>query len=369
MQNDSSWRSVALNAVFTLLAALGILMALLGIGLDYLPGTSPGLSLPQLLLIAAGLLLSVMAFGLRRAGVRRRALEYMRKHLLAGWVISVITLIALELILSAAGISTYFPPDIPQEPLDALPWWTCDESGCRYVYEAVVAACEQGELTGRECMINRQGFHDAQDFVAGADFDERTRILMLGDSFAFGHAAEIGKSYVETIESSFPRSIIWNMGMPATGTNQALASFQAYAPVLRPHLAILGFYVNDFWDNMFPMDIELLEFQGREIFIRPNQNSVVRIAGEAIELDSHSFSYYTYGVEPPAHEIERLIGVTRLGTLMLRIIDMVEQSIVEETPFDIQIDVDVTREIPACPARGGRSAGHGLAGFADSTSE
>ncbi len=342
MQNASSRRSVALDAGFTLLVALGILMVLLGIALDYLPYTDPGLGLPQLLLIATGLLLAVMAFGLRRADVRRRTLEYMRKHLLAGLVISMITLIVLELILSAVGISTYFPPYIPQDPLEARPWWTCDEIGCRYVYEAVVAACEQGELTGRGCMINRQGFHDTQDFVAGADFDERSRILMLGDSFTFGHKAEIGKSYVETIKFNFPQSVIWNMGIPSTGTNQALALFQAYAPILQPHLVILGFVTNDFADNMYPMDIGLLGFQGKEFFIRRHQD--IRGREDAIELDSPTIYYHLHGIEPPANEIERLIGITRLGTLALEMIDIVERNIFKEGPLDIQVDVDVTRE-------------------------
>ena len=41
--------------VLTLLAILGILITLFGIGVDYLlPGTSPGFDLPQLLIVVGG---------------------------------------------------------------------------------------------------------------------------------------------------------------------------------------------------------------------------------------------------------------------------------------------------------------------------
>ena len=53
--------------VLTLLAILGILITLFGIGVDYLlPGTSPGFDLPQLLIVGAGLALTLVATQLRR---------------------------------------------------------------------------------------------------------------------------------------------------------------------------------------------------------------------------------------------------------------------------------------------------------------
>ena len=64
-------RTVAIG--LHLLFALGILIALFGVGIDYvLPGTSPGVNLPQLLVIAAGLALSLGAHQLRREEVRRK---------------------------------------------------------------------------------------------------------------------------------------------------------------------------------------------------------------------------------------------------------------------------------------------------------
>ena len=339
MKATPSKRTAAWNAGFSLLAGLGILISLLGIGIDALPGSYPGLSLPQLLLTAAGLTLALVAFALRSAAVRRRVLRNMRRHWAPGLLIAAMTLIVLEFVLTAAGMTVYFPPDIPQEMLAPVSWRTCDEAGCHYIYDAIVAACENSDAPGRRCIVNRQGFHDAQDFVAGDDFDERMRLLALGDSSTFGLSADIGKSYVETIESNFPQSIVWNTAMPGAGTEQALASFQVYAPVLQPQLTVLGFYVNDFKDNALPMDIRLWvgEKDGR-IFLRRHPTD----DGEnATMLDKQRrYYYYLHGAEPPDSEIERRIGRTQLGSLLLRMMDMARGE--AHTRWDRGLDI--TRE-------------------------
>ena len=191
-----------------LLFALGILIALLGIGIDYvLPGTSPGLNLPQLLIIAAGLALSLGANQLRREEVRRKLSGARGKSTAIALVIALITLIVLEILLSVFGMSTYFPSEVQDAKLRSVPWKMCDEAGCRFDYDTVVDACARGDRTGRWCIVNQQGFADNDEFVFGDDLLGRTRILALGDSFTHGFSAEVGKSFVETIEvATCPKS-------------------------------------------------------------------------------------------------------------------------------------------------------------------
>ena len=307
-----------LNVIFTLLAGLGLLTALVGLGMDVLLGTYPGLNLPQLLLIAGGLLGSLAAFYLRRGDARRRVWAAIRGHWRALLIIIALTVIALELVLAAVGIDTYYPPhDIPEAPLEGAPWWICDELGCRFVQEAMAAACENGEMAGRFCTVNRQGFHDAQDFAVGEDFDERLRILMLGDSYTFGMSADIGQSYVETIEANFPEAIVWNTAIPGVGTKQALLSFQTYAPLLQPQMAILGFYMNDFEDNIMPLDLWF--WPDRMRFV---QQYRFDDQGNIVKLDSQALYYRAHGAALPANEIQRLVGITRLGSLALRTVDI-----------------------------------------------
>ncbi len=317
-----------LNISFKLLAGLGILIALFGIGIEFLPGAHPGLNLPQALLIVGSLLLSLAAFRLRRADARRRVWSKFRGSWRTALFISLITLIALEFVLGAVNRSPlYFPPAPPEEfhvdpPESWDNLWTCDEAGCRFAYDAMVDACAGRQPRPRECILNRQGFHDTEDFVAGDDFDGRMRILMLGDSYTFGMSSEVGKSYVDTIEANFPQSVVWNTGIPGAGTHQALALFQVYAPILQPQLAILNFYYgNDFSDNLLPMDIRLwLVPEDGRIFMRQYNNNR---DGKTVTLDEQKAYYYrAHGLEPPANEIERAIGRTRLGSLLLRMIEV-----------------------------------------------
>ncbi len=334
----------ALNIGFKLLAGLGILMALFGIGLDVLPGTNPGLNLPQALLIIAGLLLALAAFRLRSADVRRRVLGNAGKYFAPGLLIAFVTFLVLEFVLVAIGISTYFPPEIPETIFDPVSWWGCDEAGCHYIYDEIVAACENGELSGRRCIVNRQGFHDTEDFAAGDDFDGRMRILMLGDSFTYGYKADIGSSYVESVEANFPQSVVWNAGIPASGTNQALASFQAAAPVLQPQLTILGFYSNDFYDNLMPMDSWLwgVNWLNKRFAIRRYR---IDHLGNAIKLDNRALYYRMHSVDPPANEMERLIGITRLGSLALHLIDAVREYLFSDScDLCFERQVNATRD-------------------------
>ena len=130
---------------FTLLAGLGLLMALFGIGLDVLPGANPGLNLPQALLIIAGLLLSLAAFRLRSADVRRRVLGNAGKYLAPGLLIVFVSLLVLEFVLVEVDRSPlYFPPAPPEELWGPLRWATCDEAGCRFALDAMVDYCAPG---------------------------------------------------------------------------------------------------------------------------------------------------------------------------------------------------------------------------------
>ena len=93
----SSRSDPAFDIIFFSLFFLGLAVALFGILLDALPGTSPGINLPQLLTIGSGVLLIVAAYMLRNKEVRRRRLIAWRKQSLSAVFVSLLTLAALEL--------------------------------------------------------------------------------------------------------------------------------------------------------------------------------------------------------------------------------------------------------------------------------
>ncbi len=290
-----------LKPTLAILAILGILVALLGIGVDYLlPGASPGFNLPQLLIVAAGLTLSFAAIQLRRKSFRSRLYAMRSKSIAAAAIITLLTLLALEIVLTVWGMPTYFPAEMPKFDINVVPFWICDKVGCHYDHDAIVAACEIDEIEGRLCEVNRQGFSDSEDFIPPYAHDSSTRILMLGDSFTFGMSADLGMSYAEKLASDVPQSIIWNAGMTATGTNQALATFEVYGPRLRPQLTTLGFYMNDFDDNLLPLESwwSTEDSEGNKVIHRKQK---IDYLGNVVEIDINNLGIYEYyGRHAPA---------------------------------------------------------------------
>lgn len=109
--------------------------------------------------------------------------------------------------------------------------------------------------------FNPQGFRDRHEFLATdpsarADF----RILLIGDSFAYGSAAVNDGSqsgFADLLEqrlSSTERSAaIWNTGIPGTGQIEQQLHLRRWLPVMRPHVVLLALYAgNDFEDNLRP---------------------------------------------------------------------------------------------------------------------
>ena len=297
--------------------ALGIAVALFGVGIDFLvPGANPGLNLPQLLIIAAGLALTVLAWKLRRRSFMTGGGG---KVLARAIGIALLTLLAIEIALTIWGMPTYFPVDIPPRDISLLPLASCDDEACRFDYERAGQACARGEISGRECVFNRQGFADSGDFVVGADFPQRQRILVMGDSFTHGYTADIGRSYVELTEQALPQAVIWNTGISGYGSFDALQAWRQYAPDLQPQLSVLGFYVNDFMENMSSGRYLRLKDEGGRIYhVKPYTHDRW---GNAVVLPSElMFAYLARGYTPPGSDWERLTGNTRLGSLALRLL-------------------------------------------------
>ncbi len=107
MQSNSSRSSAIIKAAFALLIVLGLVIAVFGIALDFLfPHSSPGFSLPQLLIVFTGLALSLVSLALRRINVRRRFFRTVKQNALTAFIVTLLTLIVLEFVLVALGIGT-----------------------------------------------------------------------------------------------------------------------------------------------------------------------------------------------------------------------------------------------------------------------
>lgn len=143
-------------------------------------------------------------------------------------------------------------------------WWTCDSvSGPRYVAhqttrEDSIYFLREIWYYHRLQMINNDGYHDKDEFTPLPAGNDSIKILAAGDSFTWGASSDIGSSFVDILESDLNKvhpAVVWNTGIPATGTNHALFTTKKYLPVQHSNYVVLGFYAgNDFGDNLLPYD-------------------------------------------------------------------------------------------------------------------
>lgn len=326
-----------------LLIAAGLALALFGLLLDFiLPSSSPGISLPQLLIAAAGIGLAVLGLFLRRDKVRQRLLHDLRANLGKVLIIALITLFVLEIGLGLLDFSTYYPSDLPEVKAQVADEKPCGELGCRILPQLSKQACATLErIPPRFCILNALGYADTDEFVASADLARRDRVLFLGDSFTHGFSADLGSSFVETVESALPEMAIWNLGIGGLGTNHALASFRGIAPIMQPQLTILGFFAdNDFYDNQFRIESRVALLTEETFASLLNTELRGRWGGNYFSAPELILQYRPHGIYPPPNELERIIGLTRLGTLVLRSLDAFSQAIGTSQP---RLEAHITR--------------------------
>jgi lysophospholipase L1-like esterase len=98
--------------------------------------------------------------------------------------------------------------------------------------------------------------HDAKGLRKTGVIDPKAakvRILLLGDSFTYGHGVNDDETFARQLEDGLSRGGIAagviNAGNPGKGTDYALRFFETDGHALRPNLTILCFFPNDYKDN------------------------------------------------------------------------------------------------------------------------
>lgn len=177
--------------------------------------------------------------------------------------LTIIIIVATEIILAITKYqSTY--DKMQKFSLTQAKWWTCDSvNGPRYVQNSVgkpdsIFFLKEIWYYDRLKRINNKGYHDSDNFTEISSGSDSIKILFAGDSFTWGASADIDSSFVDVFENDMKMahpSVVWNTGIPATGTNHALFTTKKYLPLQKSNFVVLGFYVgNDFGDNILPYD-------------------------------------------------------------------------------------------------------------------
>jgi hypothetical protein len=131
------------------------------------------------------------------------------------------------------------------------------------------------------------------------------RVVMLGDSVAFGTGVEDGATFSDLLEASDPRFEVANLAVSGYGTDQELLRLEHEGFALRPAAVVLHFCLaNDFIDNR----LESYLYDGRT----PKPYFVVE--GDSLVLhDAH------LGRGPFEHAAVRLREDSYLFDLLLRL--------------------------------------------------
>ncbi len=89
--------------------------------------------------------------------------------------------------------------------------------------------------------INKDGFRSIS-FQPYSD--DKTSVLLIGDSFTWGHSAtNVTNSFADDLLSK--GYIVYNTGITATDPTQYLAIAQKYIPILKPDYVIVNFFIGN----------------------------------------------------------------------------------------------------------------------------
>lgn len=98
-----------------------------------------------------------------------------------------------------------------------------------------------------EVSINEDGYRGPR--IPVEPTPGRYRILVLGDSYVFGHGVDEEETFCSLVAARLPESEVLNFGVVGYSTDQELMLLRDRGLRYRPDLVILGLYRNDILDN------------------------------------------------------------------------------------------------------------------------
>lgn len=299
----------------------GALIAAALLGEVFISSLSRGIGPLQILIIGVGLGIIILA--------------WMNFSILGRVIIVIIStiviIVLLEGVLTLMGYKTeykepsgdYMNADID---LQINPIRVCDADtyGCRWNVDLTKELCAEPNNKYFLCPVNSYGLTSKYEFTRESLPEDAYRILVLGDSFTWGAAADKGHGWVDITErilEEHGKVIVWNAAMPGTGTRQAILTAQNLIPIMQPNLVILGFHTgNDFNDNQYPADrfIDVLLEDGTSTTVQQYSQwngKTFRETDKILYYRAHGYTVSSLtGIDVTLYN---LIRSTRTGTLLV----------------------------------------------------
>lgn len=251
-------------------------------------------------------------------GLRNRILSS-HFHIVAFYCSLLVAALIAEVILTVIDVSLRLPACHPV----ASSWWSFSPDSPPLASDFITDEVRGSRFNQPDDPnFNSQGFRDREEFSETSLNDETSlRILLIGDSFAYGSSAVNDGSnsgFADVLQGrlSEHRSenvILWNTGIPGTGQNEQALHLKRFLPILKPRYVLLAFYEgNDLNDNLNPIgSYDVFEdktwaYRYRTVRQPPvalsPRNSWLRSQGYGVESDSLLLCFRTTSV------IYRMLG-------------------------------------------------------------
>jgi GDSL-like Lipase/Acylhydrolase family len=171
----------------------------------------------------------------------------MRRRLFLLMAVSIPSALVAALVI-AAGVEVW--TRLRWNPLKGTPGFFLSDP----VRRQRLAPGYSGWFAGVPVKINSLGLHDDREYrlVKGPN---TIRLLVLGDSVAFGHGSVYEHTYPYLLEQrlrAWRPDVdweVWNAAVPGYNTSQELAHLLEFGPVSQPDLVVIAFFENDIADN------------------------------------------------------------------------------------------------------------------------
>lgn len=167
-----------------------------------------------------------------------------------GSIAKAVAIVVVTLTVGIAGAEAalrvfgyYRPPDFPPPPVRSDLF--VGDSAFGYRLWPLTRTCMRypGNTHRMVALIsNADGFASSRNL---GEPDDRTRILVIGDSFTMGLGVNEGTRYTEVLERLEPRWRVDNMGMMGWGLDLMVRALEAKGKKAKPDVVVLAVYTDD----------------------------------------------------------------------------------------------------------------------------
>lgn len=264
------------------------------------------------------------------------------KPVLREWALNALAL-AFSLVLAYAGAELYLTYAVDDGMQFDLEMWRYARLVKRQSANPAIGhehtPNTRAHLMGVDVAISSQGLRDRE--FGAAPPPGRTRILMLGDSLAFGWGVPVERTYSKRLEQMLLQAghdvEVINTGVGNYNTEMQVAYFLERGAKLNPHYVVLNYFINDAEPTPRDRSSVLARHSRAYVYFSSRVDAALRLAGVGDRTDWRTYYASLYegeeGIGRVAAAVERLAAYCRSRGIRLSIANYPELRSPADYPF------------------------------------